>query len=156
MKLFYTLLLTLFAYSTSAQDVIRVTKKPELKFITIIGYHRNLEACTYKAIRVFENDSIVIDSCYDKTTHTFTSDESGLTKGISPYMDFYRMKSSEWKSIQNKLDKIKTCDSTLPFEIHINKAQETEFFVLKRFTNCYPASVRKVMEELERYFDVKQ
>ena len=122
------------------------------KKLIIIGNKWADSICSAKAI-MMTNDAVKIDKCYADNKQKFAGIKSEPLSVDRYYPYLFNITMSEWETIQNTLDKIVNCDYGIPIKIEFTENNTRRTFFLKRFTNCYPESVRHIMESLESYFN---
>lgn len=127
------------------------TGTPIQKKVLVIG-NKWTDTCSTKAIIVMK-DSVLTDYCYNNNDGTFSINKKEKFSQDSFYLNLFIKTTNEWLIIQNTLNTIERCDFAIPFKIVVSENNSTKSFSLKRFSNCYPASVKQTMESLELYFN---
>jgi hypothetical protein len=146
MRKFTIIFLFLLTCTAFGQHIIKSSKIISISCLQSLGH------CNYKVIKIFE-DTVQIDNCFNQTSNNFTVDRTELVIANPMYSQIIKETDEQWLQIENNLNNIKNCDYADPFTIQIIENNKTVSFSLKRFTNCYPNSVKQIMDGLDTYFN---
>jgi hypothetical protein len=134
------LIFSLFTYSQkkSAKEILLVSRK----------YHG--QKCEYVAFKL-STRQIEIDNCYN-SEKGFNATNTIDIKSERVLQTIYKMSTQTLKYYQNQIDSIRDCDSLSPIKIIVNENEISTYIEWKSYPNCYPQSVRNILNPLEDLF----
>ncbi|MFY7733798.1 MAG: hypothetical protein ACOVSR_09970 [Bacteroidia bacterium] len=123
----------------------------EIPTITIIALNQFENNCD-KAFKIID-DSIFIDTCYNKATKLLNSVKTTSIKNNPIYSKLYSVSDLQWKNAEVKLNTIKTCDYAIEYKIILFNNNLTKTYFLKGFKNCYPNDCKELLNNLDSIFN---
>ena len=108
--------------------------------------------CPNKALRI-ESKFTFVDTCYNTKTNALSIDKKVSTTKTELYGKLYKFTFADWKQIEDKLNSITNCDMITPLTIIIKQGALIKKYNLARISNCYPESIKEIMESLEKEFN---
>lgn len=120
------------------------------KSITIT-FSNSLGRCSVKAVFI-KADTVMIDTCYNNADKIFSSSKTASINTNNLYSRLMNITAAQWQQIEADINKVKTCDFAIPFEVTLTENGRLYKYSLKRISNCYPESGRYILEALENYF----
>lgn len=129
MKLSIAILLILLTSNLYGQINTSQSIKADKELLVVCL--NTLGDCGYKAFKII-GEKVLIDTCYDKKGKTFTNDKSDLVTNNILFSNIINLTNSQWRQIENDIDKVTTCDFAVPFEIELAENSKIEVFSLKK------------------------
>ena len=144
MKFMIPFIAWLFSLSVFSQS----GKQKEMLLVSTVYYGQK---CEHVAFRVTPK-KIEIDNCYNSETNEFKTSKTIDVQSERVIQVIYKMSIQDLKYYQKQIEAVKDCDTIKPIKIRVNEKGITTEIEWNGITNCYPQSVRKVVESLELLF----
>jgi hypothetical protein len=140
--------LVIFFFTLSFKGI---SQQNSSRSILIIN-NASFRDCPNKAMRI-ESKFTFIDKCYNTKTNTLSIDKKASTLKTELYTKLYKFTFANWKQIEDKLNSVPNCDKVTPLIIIIKQGELIKKYTLARISNCYPESIKEIMESLEKEFN---
>ncbi|AWA31163.1 hypothetical protein HYN48_14265 [Flavobacterium magnum] len=109
------------------------------------------QKCKNVAFRVNQKQ-IQIDNCYDSETNEFNITTTIDIKSEKVVQQIYKMSTEDLKYYESQIDSTKNCDAIKPIKIFVFERGVKTEIEWSGIQNCYPKSVKKIVESLEQLF----
>lgn len=144
MKFIIPIIVLLFSVSAFSQS----GKQREILLVSTEYYNQKCEHVAFK----ISQRQIEVDNCYNMDTKVFNATKTIDIKSERVLLAIYKMSLKDLKYYQNEINAVHDCDTIKPITIIVSEKGIKTTMEWKGIKNCYPLSVRKVVESLESLF----